>query len=123
MDQLTAGAFTGGFRALPPEVPLAMPVQALGVRPERRGQPASSPAGMGWRRLGVFGPAVALTGLGAWQMSRVLGVNGLTPLEIGILVVFTVLFAWIGLSLVSSVFGFVSVLRHGGRGSGSTCSC
>ena len=70
---------------------------------------------MGWRRLGVFGPAVVLTGLGAWQMSQVLGVNGLTPLEIGILVVFTVLFAWIGLSLVSSVWGFISVLRHGGQ--------
>lgn len=93
-----------------------MPVQALGVRPPRSPRPASSPRGMGWRRLLVFGASLGLTAAGAWQMSQVLGVNGLTPLEIGILVVFTVLFAWIGLSLVSSVCGFVSVLRGGGRG-------
>ena len=92
-----------------------MPVQALGHRPPRAPRPASSPPRMALRRLAVFGPALALTVIATWQMSEVLGVNGLTPLELGILAVFAVLFAWIGLSLVSSLCGFASVLARGGR--------
>ena len=112
MDQLAAPPL---FQALPPEAPCDMPVQVLRRKPVRSPRPASSPPRMGLRRLGVFGTSLALTAGGAWQMRDVLGVNGLTPLEIGILLVFTVLFAWIGLSLVSSLCGFASVLAQGGR--------
>jgi membrane glycosyltransferase len=48
-------------------------------------------------------------------MHKVLGVNGLTPLAVAILVVFVTLFAWIALALVSSLCGFVSLVAGGGR--------
>ena len=106
---------TPRFQALPPEAPLAMPVQALDHAPPRPPRPASSPRLMPLRRLLVIGSAVVLTGFAAREMDKVLGVNGLTPLEIAILIVFVSLFAWIALSLASSLAGFVSLLRHGGQ--------
>ena len=66
---------------------------------------------MALRRLIVFGGAIALTAAAAHEMVLVLDVNGLTPLEIIILVLFVTLFAWIALSLTSSLCGFVSLLK------------
>ena len=110
---------SAGFRALPAEAPLAMPVQVLGHasgRGSRRApSPPSSPRGMWWRRLLVIGGAVVLTAGGAEEMHQVLDVSGLTPLEGAILGLFVVLFAWIALSLLSSVCGFVSLIAGGGR--------
>ncbi len=103
---------TPPFEALPPEAPLAMPVQSLHASPPRSKRPASSPPRMGLRRLLVLGGAVVLTGFAAREMHLVLGVNGVTPLEVAILVVFVTLFAWIALALISSVAGFVAMLRH-----------
>ena len=94
-----------------------MPVQRLGVPPERTVRPASSPPGMGVRRFVVFGGAILLTGFAAREMHKVLGVNGLTPLEVAILVVFVTLFAWIALALTSSLAGFVQLLRQPAVGS------
>ncbi|GAC1478369.1 MAG: glucans biosynthesis glucosyltransferase MdoH [Acetobacteraceae bacterium] len=70
---------------------------------------------MGARRLLVVGTAIALTVFAANEMLLVLDVNGLTSLEVMILVLFVSLFAWIALALVSSVCGFVSLLANGGR--------
>ena len=103
-----------GFAVLPPESPLPMPVQALNRRPGPATLPPSSPPRMWLRRLLVIGGAIVLTGWAAREMDKVLGVNGLTPLEIVILVVFVLLFAWIALSLISSLCGFVALLARGG---------
>src|SRR3984957_12040632 len=109
MDVLTT------FQALPPEAPLAMPVQSLRVAPARRGRPVSSPRAIGLRRLLVIGGAIVLTGVGEWQMKLVLAVNGLTPLAVVMLALFAALFAWIALSFTSAIAGFVSLLVGGGR--------
>ena len=61
---------TPPFQALPPEAPLAMPVQSLRTAPPRSGRPASSPPRMGLRRLLVLGGAVVLTGFAAREMHR-----------------------------------------------------
>src|ERR1019366_1837054 len=111
MDVLTATA----FRAVPPEVPLAMPVQSLRVAPSHPGRPASSPRAIGLRRLLVIGGAIAMTGAAEWQMKLVLAVNGLTPLAVVMLALFAALFAWIALSFTSAIAGFVSLLAGGGR--------
>ena len=92
-----------------------MPVQSLRAAPARTGRPASSPAGVGWRRLLVVGGAVALTAVAAHEMELVLGSAGLTPLAAAILVLFVVLFAWIALALVSAACGFASLVGGGGR--------
>jgi len=107
-----------GFRALPPEAPLDMPVQSLFARRERKGPPASAPRSAFLRRVVVFGSAVALTALGALEMHRVLKVAGLTALEVVLLVLFVTLFAWIALSFISGLAGFVSLVFGGGRALG-----
>ncbi len=117
MDGVTA---LGGFRGMPDEAPLDMPVQSLNLRHQGAkllgtGRPASSPPRMGARRLLVIGGAGLLTLVAAREMALVLGVNGLTPLAYLILVLFVALFAWIALALVSSLCGFVSMLAGGGR--------
>jgi membrane glycosyltransferase len=105
---------TETFRALPKEMPLAMPAQPLHGRGAAV-RPASSPGRMGWRRALVLGGAVAVTAVAAYQMYLVLGVGGLTLLEGVILALFVVLFAWIALALVSALCGFVSLVAGGGR--------
>ncbi len=112
MDVLTAAS---GFRALPEEAPLAMPAQALHVAHRRARRPPSSPRGIGLRRLLVIGGAIALTGVGVWQMELVLAVNGLTPLAVFMLALFVALFAWIALSFTSAIAGFLSLIAGGGR--------
>ncbi|WP_275286249.1 glucans biosynthesis glucosyltransferase MdoH [Halomonas elongata] len=49
----------------------------------------------------------ATTGLGLWTMFRILHVGGLTPLELAILVLFTVTFGWIVIAFWSGIIGFV----------------
>ncbi len=112
MDGLNAAT---GWRALPAEAPLAMPVQSLRIAPGRSPRPPSSPRFIGLRRLLVIGGAIALTGAGAWQMKLVVAANGLTPLAVVMLALFLALFAWIALSFTSAIAGFFSLLSGGGR--------
>ncbi len=56
-----------------------------------------------------------MTGLAIWQMKLVLAANGLTPLAVIMLGLFAVLFAWIALSVVSSIAGFFALTGGGGR--------
>ena len=113
MDILTTAP--AGFRALPEEAPMAMPTQSLRVAPKRAPRPPSSPRGIFTRRLLVIGGAIALAGVGVWQMELVLAVNGLTPLAVFMLALFVALFAWIALSFTSAIAGFLSMLGGGGR--------
>src|SRR6476646_7013593 len=98
---------TAGGPYLPPEAPLAMPVQSLreGARPSRLPIAAGSVAA---RRAFVFGVTSALSVIAAYQMYQVLAVGGLTALETVILVLFVVLFAWIALSFASLLGGLVA---------------
>ncbi len=116
MDGLTGQ--THAFRALPDEAPLAMPTQSLRSRPASGRKPSTAPPGMIWRRSLVIGGAAAMTAEGAHEMYLVLGGNGLTILQLGILAVFVVLFAWIALAFTSAVGGFFSLASGGGRGLG-----
>lgn len=101
------------YRFLPEEAPLAMPVQDLRARQDRRGQASSSPVRIGLRRFFVIGSAVLMTAAAAREMVLVLNVGGITVLELVILAMFVLLFAWIALAFFTSLVGFFSVL--GGR--------
>ncbi len=103
------------FRALPQEAPLAMPTQSLRIVPAASARPASSPGGIGFRRLLVIGGATALSVAGTYEMYLVLGANGLIPLTVFMLLLFLALFAWIALSFTSALAGFVSLIFGGGR--------
>ena len=117
LDRPTA---RGDFSALPPEAPLAMPVQSLDAAPPRSRRPVTSPRGIGLRRLFVIGGAVLMTALGGWQMYRVLNGNGPSLLGIVVLVLFLALFAWVALAFMSAVGGFIAALSGGGLSLGMT---
>jgi len=114
MDTGLSATTMAAFPALPEEVPLAMPTQALRVAPAPSVRPASSPRSIGGRRWLVVGGAVALSAVGTYQMYRVLGVNGLSPFAAFMLLLFLALFAWIALSFTSALAGFMALLRGGG---------
>src|SRR3954451_9154195 len=97
-----------GAPYLPPEAPLAMPVQSLreGARASRLPIALGSIAA---RRAFVFGIALALSVAAAYEMYQVLAVGGLTTLEAVILVLFVVLFAWIAFSFASLLGGIVAL--------------
>ncbi|MCX7363973.1 MAG: glucans biosynthesis glucosyltransferase MdoH [Alphaproteobacteria bacterium] len=63
--------------------------------------------GGGWRRSILVMLVVVTTCLGAVLMSHVLGLEDGRILDLAVLAVFTVSFAWIGLSFWASVIGFV----------------
>ena len=70
--------------AMPPENPLAMPVQSLSrwSRAEERPLAASDPYRAPWlARLFVFGGAAALTAYGAYEMYQVVSVSRTTVLQ------------------------------------------
>ncbi|MGL4241506.1 MAG: glucans biosynthesis glucosyltransferase MdoH, partial [Beijerinckiaceae bacterium] len=99
---------------MPPEAPLAMPVQSFEkwsrkdrhtwVDPDRASTPWLS-------RLVVFGGGLAVMLAGTWQMYRVVAVGGVTILEWALLVLFVLNFSWIALAFSSACLGFVSLLR------------
>jgi len=110
--RLVPAAPSTGTAYLPPEAPLTMPVQSLreGARPARLPIPRGSIAA---RRAFVFGIALALSAVAAYQMYQVLAVGGVTALEWVILTLFVVLFAWIAFSFASLLGGLVA--RISGR--------
>jgi len=108
MDSLTPEA---RWRALPPEAPLAMPVQSLRAPPQRRaGGMPSCPGALWLRRLLVIGSAIALTAYASREMWLVLNSGRPTPLQAVVLILFVALFAWIALSFTSAVCGFLRLL-------------
>ena len=102
-----------GFRALPDEAPLAMPVQDLHAAPGHAPRPATRPAGIMGRRAFVIGGAVLLTLYASYEMYWVLG-GAATVLGWTVLALFVVLFAWIALAFTSALGGLWSTLRGGG---------
>ena len=92
---------------LPPEAPLAMPVQSL--REGARAPVRFAPLGIAARRAFVFGTALLLTIIAAYEMYLVLAVGGLTTLEAVILALFVILFAWVALSFASMLGGVIAM--------------
>ncbi|KPF97701.1 glucosyltransferase [Rhodopseudomonas sp. AAP120] len=94
------------FDPLPAEAPLAMPAQSLSTPPRADRAPGRGPE---WRRALVMLAAAALTAAGVYEMVQVLKIGGITILEGVILALFTALFAWVSLSFVSALTGFVAL--------------
>jgi membrane glycosyltransferase len=92
---------------LPPEAPLAMPVQSL-HESVRAGRLPILAGSMAARRAFVFGIALLLSIVAAYEMYQVLAVGGLTALEAVILILFVILFAWIALSFASLLGGVIA---------------
>jgi membrane glycosyltransferase len=120
MDAVAVSAETAAPRSadafvfLPPESPLAMPEQTLRKYPGGPKPVEHRPKHLAMRRVLVLGAALAMTAFAADQMYDVLAVSTLTALEASVLVLFTILFAWISVSFVTSLIGFVITLVRSG---------
>lgn len=115
MDRLSVDP-VAAWQALPAPAPLEMPVQSLRDMPSPGplARP-SAPPSIAARRAVVLGGAVLLTAFAAREMGLALDIARPTALQLVLLVLFVVLFAWIALSFVSAVCGFASLLAGGGR--------
>ncbi|MXV31505.1 glucans biosynthesis glucosyltransferase MdoH [Xanthomonas sp. LMG 8989] len=104
-----------GQAVLPPEAPLAMPLQSLQEGKLRNKRLPSTPVGIGWRRFYVFGTTAAMTAYASWLICKVLLIGGVSVLEACLMVLFIPLFAWIALSFVSALAGFFTLVFGKGR--------
>ena len=97
---------------LPPGAPLPMPSQSLDrgrLAPLRSG---TSPVHIGARRAAVVGATALLAAGAAMGMTQVLRIGGLSLLDLVLLVLFVLLFAWIALSSVTAFAGFCVLLSR-----------
>ena len=99
---------------LPPEAPLAMPVQSLQDAAPAPQRLPGTPDTIVWRRLWVFGGTAALTATATGQLGWALAGNGLAPLEYLGLALFAVLFVFVAQSFMSALAGFGRIV-HGYR--------
>ncbi|NPV23847.1 glucans biosynthesis glucosyltransferase MdoH [Bradyrhizobium aeschynomenes] len=110
MDAMTATQLrrsdqAAGSGFLPAEAPLAMVPKPLNDRAPPRRDVTSGPR-IAFRRGLVFLGTAALTLAGCTKMYEVVEVGGVTVLESLVLVLFSILLAWIAFAFVSALAGF-----------------
>ncbi|WP_460452073.1 glucans biosynthesis glucosyltransferase MdoH [Alsobacter sp. SYSU BS001988] len=97
---------------LPPETPLAMPVQSLKAWSRKDVRKPVVRRSKPWlARIFVFAASIGLTAWGAMEMYRVVSVSGVTALQWALVALFTVNFSWIALAFTSAIVGFLALLR------------
>lgn len=101
-----------GYEVVPVPAPLSMPLQSLRHGRLRNPRLASEPQHMRWRRAYILGGTAGLTVLATWQMSLVLANGGISVLELVLLALFVLLFAWIALSFFSALAGFLLIVTR-----------
>ena len=100
------------FASVPEETVVPMLVQSLA-----RWDPASQawrrrPDGRArGRRAAIFAATLVLTAAASYEMYRVLSVVAVTRLQLLLLIIFTMNFAWIALPCVSALAGFLALWR------------
>lgn len=99
---------------LPAESPVQMPAQLLSRTPSTRHSFAVLPGNFALRRAFIVMASVIVTALGAYEMYEVLQIGGITVLEGMVLALYVLLLAWVALSFVSGLAGFMVLLFRGG---------
>jgi membrane glycosyltransferase len=106
---LAAGLFVVNHPAspdLPPEAPLAMPVQSLWRRPTAQRQVEGALADH-WRGALLVAATIIMTVPAVIGLGADFGADGIEPLEVAILAAFTLLFAWIAFAFTTALAGFL----------------
>ncbi|MBV5264528.1 glucans biosynthesis glucosyltransferase MdoH [Pinisolibacter sp. B13] len=93
---------------VPPEAPMAMPVQKLDVWNGRPPTEVDRPTGVVTRlvRLFVFGLGFLISAYGVREMVGVVSAGGIVGLEWPLILFFGLTFSWIALSAASGIAGF-----------------
>ncbi|HEY5082578.1 MAG TPA: glucans biosynthesis glucosyltransferase MdoH [Bauldia sp.] len=112
-----AAADASSAPGMPPEVPVAMPVQRLNsfYQPGRRAFVRGASISHRGRRVVVFGSTAALAGFGIFEMARTLSAGAVTPLTLLVLALFSLNFAWIAMAFVHAVVGTIVVTARRSR--------
>ena len=100
-----------GAATMPPESPLAHPIQDLRRRPAA-GAPAGAPRARGARlwRLAIFAPAAVLTASLIATFAEGLAPAGLTWTEVALLALLGVTFFWIALAATTAAGGLARLM-------------
>src|SRR3954469_15336480 len=95
---------------LPPEAPLAMPEQNFHGPPPATVELTTRPPGLLVRRLLLI-CATAVLGMAASTGVRVaVGMDGVSPLDVLLLILFVPLVSWIAFGFVSACVGFIKLI-------------
>ncbi|PUB16253.1 glucans biosynthesis glucosyltransferase MdoH [Yoonia sediminilitoris] len=101
---------------MPPQVPLARPIQALNKPHKDQTAPGSvDRTTTFWWRIFAFLPAFAVTTAVVTMIVNWFAMAGLYPVEIAIIALITVTFFWVALSVSTSVVGVSSLFLGKGR--------
>jgi membrane glycosyltransferase len=98
------------LEVLPPEAPLDMPVQDFRAQPPRTAPLPTSPLNIGIRRAIMIGTTLLVTIIASTRMAGFAAMDGIDLRETLLIMIFTPLFAWIALSFVSAVAGFLCMI-------------
>lgn len=101
---------TDALRQLPPEAPLAMPVQQLYGNPPGSIEVKTMPHGLLVKRLLLIAATAVLGMVASTEVRFALSRNGLDPFEVLLLLLFVPLFSWIAFGFVSSFIGFLKLI-------------
>jgi membrane glycosyltransferase len=108
------------WQPIPDEIATPMPAQELKRwTAANRVWQATRPWTARARRTVVFTATLAFTAAASYGMYRVLNASGMTTLQVALLIVFIINFAWIALPCVSGFAGLIALWR-GGSASGLT---
>lgn len=99
-----------GRATLPAESPMVMPEQSFREGRLQVPRQRTAPRLMPLRRFFIFGGTAVMTAAASRMMWKVLSVGGVTVLEMCLLVLFVGLFAWIALSFMGAVAGFLTAV-------------
>lgn len=111
----TTGTPPTAFEHVPPEAPLAMPVQDFATAPDPVAKRARN-IDIWARRLLVVLLALLPASMAAHEMRRSIGLDGISLWEGLYLALFIPLFAWIAFGFATSLIGFLLLTVGGGRG-------
>jgi membrane glycosyltransferase len=94
----------------PPETPIEMPTQALDQSPNSGPVPRTSPDGMLERRLLLLLGTLILGTFGAGEITKSLAGDGISLIDMLLMGLFFVLFAWISFGFLNAAAGFLLLM-------------
>jgi len=105
----TSGPWEPTYAAtdMPAAMPASMPMQALDHAPDAPPLPRTSPPGMTERRLLLVLGTLVIGTFGAGEITRSLSSDGISAIDVVLMLLFFALFAWIAFGFLNAFAGFL----------------
>jgi membrane glycosyltransferase len=95
---------------MPAETRIAMPIQSLDTAPDPAAPPRTSPSGMLERRLLLVLGTLVIGTFGAGEITRSLSSDGISAIDVVLMLLFFALFAWIAFGFLNAFAGFLLLM-------------